>query len=216
MHAPDCHTEGTDSFQCTIAFGKTDFQTLGFDFVSLWLHFSSSSTPTPTSCGDYTKLCTADVAHQKPGRNTWPRRLQTSVPHDYSRSPTSTSTAMCASWSTWMTSCSSANRGGYTHLQGDTNQDVTATQRRLYNRQDSRLPCSIITSKGVHCEISLDDSYTNNILQEANLLKATLAVTPGATAGATTSTTTREEEELYTRLARICPIHALGRKATVA
>ena len=47
----------------------------------------------PTSCGDYTKLCTADLAHQKPGRNTWPRRLQTSVPHDYSRSPTSTSTA---------------------------------------------------------------------------------------------------------------------------
>ena len=33
-------------------------------------------------------------------------------------------------------------RGGYTHLQGDTNQDVTATQRRLYNRQDSRLPWS--------------------------------------------------------------------------
>ena len=68
-----------------------------------------SSTQTPTSCGDYTKLCTAYVARQKPGRNTWPRCLQTSVSNDYSRSPMSTPTARCTSWSTWTTSCSSAN-----------------------------------------------------------------------------------------------------------
>ena len=49
-----------------------------------------------------------------------------------------------------------------------------------------------ITNKGDHFEISLNDSYTNDILQEANLLKATPAVTPGAT----TSTSTPEQEEL--------------------
>ena len=35
--------------------------------------------------------------------------LQTSVSNDYSRSPTSTPTAMCTSRSTWTPSCSSAN-----------------------------------------------------------------------------------------------------------
>ena len=50
---------------------------------------------TPTSCGDYIRLCTAYVARQKPGRNTWPRCLQTSVSNDYSRSPMSTLTARC-------------------------------------------------------------------------------------------------------------------------
>ena len=49
-----------------------------------------------------------------------------------------------------------------------------------------------ITNKGDHFEISLNDGYTNDILQAANLLKATPAVPPGAT----TSTSTPEQEEL--------------------
>ena len=50
-----------------------------------------------------------------------------------------------------------------------------------------------ITNKGDHFfEISLNDSYTNDILQEANLLKTTPAVTPGAT----TSTPTPAQDEL--------------------
>lgn len=49
-----------------------------------------------------------------------------------------------------------------------------------------------ITNKGDHFEILLDDSYTNDTLQEANLLKATPAVTPGAT----TSTPTPAQDEL--------------------
>ena len=49
-----------------------------------------------------------------------------------------------------------------------------------------------ITNKGDHFEVSLNNSYTNDMLQEANLQKAT----PAVTTGATTSTTTAEQEEL--------------------
>ena len=49
-----------------------------------------------------------------------------------------------------------------------------------------------ITNKGDHFEISLNNNYINDILQEANLHKATPAVTPGAT----TSTSTPEQDEL--------------------
>ena len=49
-----------------------------------------------------------------------------------------------------------------------------------------------ITNKGDNFEITLNDNYITDILKEANLLKATPAVTPGAT----TTTTTPEQEEL--------------------
>ena len=55
-----------------------------------------------------------------------------------------------------------------------------------------------ITNKGDHFEISLNNNYINDILQEANLHKATPAVTPGAT----TSTSTPEQDELLDKQER--------------
>ena len=120
----------------------------------------------------------------------------------------STLTARCTSWSTWTTSCSSANPKR-SHVSTD--QDVTATHRHLYNRQDSRLPWSTN-----HKQRRPIWNFTQRRLHQRHTTRSQ------PTQGDTSSYTRSNNFHVHTwtrgatRQVGTCPIQTLGRKATMA